>query len=304
MGQMFYQTLPAYFIRKFDYFFLDSLNVANICTILDCICILCIDTPDINNNKENDTKSTKSSVLAHMLHGHGTHTANRWFDKTLQLVYKLEDGYYGMTYEHTPAEGVALAKLAQFIHDPKTCGPSTKKWRTILIPRFCTFKSTSKTIFRKINNVGCRYLKFDKFGKNLIKSLKISPDAFIQVAFQLAYYRFLAVSGKGTDRHLSALKWIGMENGVTLPSFFENEAFGDYFRFRISTSQVPISGEGVLVFGPACQNGYGICYNPQDEFILFSITTFLLSEITDVDAMCSGLSEALSYQYSLLGSAD
>lgn len=32
-------------------------------------------------------------------------------------------------------------------------------------------------------------LKFTKYGKELIKKQKMSPDAYIQVAIQFAYYR-------------------------------------------------------------------------------------------------------------------
>lgn len=39
------------------------------------------------------------------------------------------------------------------------------------------------------NDVDSHIIPFSDFGKGLIKKCKISPDAFIQLALQLAHYR-------------------------------------------------------------------------------------------------------------------
>ena len=40
-----------------------------------------------------------------------------------------------------------------------------------------------------INNLDAKLFRFDAFGKGQIKKIRVSPDAFIQQAIQLAFYR-------------------------------------------------------------------------------------------------------------------
>lgn len=42
---------------------------------------------------------------------------------------------------------------------------------------------------RIVKNLDFTVYKFDDYGKTFIKQQKCSPDAFIQVALQLAFYR-------------------------------------------------------------------------------------------------------------------
>jgi carnitine O-palmitoyltransferase 1, liver isoform len=44
-----------------------------------------------------------------------------------------------------------------------------------------------------LNDVDLRLLAHSAFGKGLMKKCRISPDAFIQMALQLAYYRVRAL---------------------------------------------------------------------------------------------------------------
>ena len=45
--------------------------------------------------------------------------------------------------------------------------------------------------FRHIENLELKAFKFMPFGKEFIKGQKLSPDAFVQVNLQLAYYRYV-----------------------------------------------------------------------------------------------------------------
>lgn len=45
------------------------------------------------------------------------------------------------------------------------------------------------TLCRLAEDVDMRVVVFEHFGKNVPKTFSMSPDAFIQVALQLAYYR-------------------------------------------------------------------------------------------------------------------
>ena len=51
---------------------------------------------------------------------------------------------------------------------------------------------------RLINDLDVNVFNFKKFGKELPKQHSLSPNAFIQVALQLAYYRSVCLSGLPT----------------------------------------------------------------------------------------------------------
>lgn len=44
-------------------------------------------------------------------------------------------------------------------------------------------------IDNSINNLDFCLLKYDKFGRDFPKKVKTSPDSFIQLSMQLAYYK-------------------------------------------------------------------------------------------------------------------
>ena len=58
---------------------------------------------------------TQTIAGLNFLHGGGTssNTANRWFDKTLQVILG-PDGYCGLNYEHSVAEGGMVTALVDY----------------------------------------------------------------------------------------------------------------------------------------------------------------------------------------------
>lgn len=66
--------------------------------------------------------------------------------------------------------------------------PTRLKWE---MPADCleTIEYASQCALALLNDVDLKLLVCDVYGKGFMKSCKVSPDAFIQMALQLAYYR-------------------------------------------------------------------------------------------------------------------
>ncbi|ETE64019.1 Carnitine O-acetyltransferase, partial [Ophiophagus hannah] len=136
-----------------------------------------------------------------MLHGGGSrwNSGNRWFDKTLQFIV-AEDGSCGLVYEHAPSEGppivalldhiVEYTKKPELVRSPMVPLPMPKKLRFNITPEIKNdIEDAKQNLNIMVQDLDIKVIVFHQFGKNFPKSEKISPDAFIQVALQLAYYR-------------------------------------------------------------------------------------------------------------------
>lgn len=172
----------------------DHVNKYSLEDIQRSILVLCLDEP---LPTVEDKVSTYGGT---MLHGGGSkvNSANRWHDKTLQFIVGA-DGYNGLNYEHTTAEGPPIISLAdhccKFVKEGKESLPASG----ITPPRELDFNLTAsvlediekaqKDADRAISDVDLRVLHFAEFGKDFPKAQKLSPDSFIQNAIQLAYYR-------------------------------------------------------------------------------------------------------------------
>lgn len=85
------------------------------------MCLDQSDTDDLDNG-DHPAKPSESqkrdavSLGEQILHGGKTmlNASNRWYDKTMQFIIG-PDGLFGLNYEHSPAEAVAVIQLIEHL---------------------------------------------------------------------------------------------------------------------------------------------------------------------------------------------
>ncbi|XP_056273795.1 carnitine O-palmitoyltransferase 1, muscle isoform isoform X2 [Pseudoliparis swirei] len=152
-----------------------------------------------------DPAKTKSldSYAKSLLHGK---CYNRWFDKSFTLI-SYPNGKMGINAEHSWADAPIVGHMWEYVlatdcfhlgyTEEGHCKgdvnkglphPSRLQWK---IPKECQeVIETSYLSAKQIaDDVDFHGLLFHEFGKGLIKKCRSSPDAFIQLALQLAQFR-------------------------------------------------------------------------------------------------------------------
>uniref|UniRef100_A0A4W6ENY8 carnitine O-palmitoyltransferase n=1 Tax=Lates calcarifer TaxID=8187 RepID=A0A4W6ENY8_LATCA len=131
---------------------------------------------------------------------------DRWFDKSFSIVI-YKNGKSGLNAEHSWADAPTVAHLWEYTlatdafqlgytedgHckgevDRSLPHPQRLLWD---IPSEVQAQVHSSLAVAQAlaDDVDCHVFPFSEFGKGRIKKLRISPDAFIQIGLQLAYYR-------------------------------------------------------------------------------------------------------------------
>eukprot|EP00756_Hemistasia_phaeocysticola_P007288 Hpha_TRINITY_DN14193_c0_g2::TRINITY_DN14193_c0_g2_i1::g.10759::m.10759/K08766/CPT2; carnitine O-palmitoyltransferase 2 len=135
-----------------------------------------------------------------LLHGiatpHRTH-CNRWYDKH-QLVADGAGGL-GMVWEHSYSDGGSWNRALQDIWADSHAEPASAAGEALHAEPLTFELSESVKLAIQAAETKCRkdfvngldhvVTHFDIFGKKTIKTWKLSPDAVVQQAFQLAYHR-------------------------------------------------------------------------------------------------------------------
>uniref|UniRef100_A0AAQ6I904 Choline/carnitine acyltransferase domain-containing protein n=1 Tax=Anabas testudineus TaxID=64144 RepID=A0AAQ6I904_ANATE len=307
----------------------DKVNKESVSAIQRSIFTVCLD-----GVMPGGSEATYHSCAAvQMLHGGGSqgNSGNRWFDKTLQFIIG-ENGMCGANYEHAPAEGPPIVALIDHVVEytkPET--PDLLKSSTVPLPipqklDFSITPQIKKDIEEAkqsmdvlAQDLDMRVMVFSHFGKNVPKAHKMSPDAFIQVALQLAYYRLYqrccatyesaslrmfrrgrSYHGQAIDRHLLGLKMQAVDEKLPIPDVFKDPAYAKALHYRLSTSQVPSKTDCLMCFGPVVPDGYGVCYNPMNDHINFAVSSFNSCEETNGARLAQAMERALLDMRTLL----
>nr|XP_036863855.1 carnitine O-acetyltransferase isoform X3 [Manis javanica] len=352
----------------------DKVNRESVRSIQKSIFTVCLDAPMPRVSED----VYRSHVAGQMLHGGGgrLNSGNRWFDKTLQFIV-AEDGSCGLVYEHAAAEGppiitlvdhvVEFTKKPELVRSPMVPLPMPKKLRFNITPEIKNdIEKAKQNLSIMIQDLDLTVMVFHHFGKDFPKSEKLSPDAFIQMALQLAYYRIYkqacatyesaslrmfhlgrtdtirsasvdslafvkamddssvmelqkvellrkavqahraytdrAIRGEAFDRHLLGLKLQAIEDLVSMPDIFMDTSYAIAMHFNLSTSQVPAKTDCVMFFGPVVPDGYGVCYNPMEAHINFSVSAYNSCAETNAARLAHYLEKALLDMRALLQS--
>ena len=164
-------------------------NEASLETIETSLFALCL---------EDSSPDTPEDLFRTMLHGDGR---NRWFDKSFQFIV-CENGKFGVNGEHSGLDGYPVHKLIKFIHQDSGKAEGHEGGTIRNQPRRLEFyvnDELQKIIihaFRSfhsfINDTRIKIFEFGEFGKEYIKRFKVSPDAFVQLALQLAQHKLFS----------------------------------------------------------------------------------------------------------------
>ncbi|XP_003964428.1 carnitine O-palmitoyltransferase 1, liver isoform [Takifugu rubripes] len=131
---------------------------------------------------------------------------DRWFDKSFSIVI-YKNGKNGLNAEHSWADAPTVAHLWEYtlatdaFHlgytedghckgevEPLLPHPQRLLWDIPLEVQAqqCSSLAVAQAL---ADDVDCHIVHFRDFGKGRIKKLRVSPDAFVQISLQLAYYR-------------------------------------------------------------------------------------------------------------------
>ncbi|GAB6019338.1 hypothetical protein CHUAL_000930 [Chamberlinius hualienensis] len=143
----------------------------------------------------------------YLLHGDGK---SIWFDKSINYII-FADGQAGANCEHSLADAPAMGHIWEYCmtkeilekaytEDGK-CMPMPKNFRQGLYHKpsrlawevsaalGTKIQNALKFARRNLEDLDLQICDHDSWGKGDMKKCKISPDAFVQVALQMAYFR-------------------------------------------------------------------------------------------------------------------
>lgn len=138
---------------------------------------------------DDETPKTLEECARLFWHGNGT---NRYFDKSLQFIV-CENGKAGFNGEHSLMDATVTGRLCEWILKQK---PNAQNKKTEAKIEHLEFKVEDSNIldakksFEKMRIAhDVKVFCYKKYGKNKIKTFQVSPDAYVQLGLQLAYYK-------------------------------------------------------------------------------------------------------------------
>ncbi|XP_078494442.1 carnitine O-palmitoyltransferase 1, liver isoform isoform X2 [Ciona intestinalis] len=182
-------------------YFVDGVNKKSLHAIEKAAFILVLD--DEEHVVSDEDSASLSRYGRSLLHGK---CYNRWFDKTFNCVV-FKNGRWGINAEHSWADAPIMSYVVEealgfeyqslgYTQDGRVKGrptvqpitPHRLQWQ--LTAECQEVIETSLSVANNLaDDVHLNVSAFKHFGKGLVKKFKMSPDAFIQAALQIAHLR-------------------------------------------------------------------------------------------------------------------
>nr|XP_046235390.1 carnitine O-acetyltransferase-like isoform X2 [Scatophagus argus] len=177
----------------------DNANKESLLAIESSLFTICLD------GVMSPAEESHSAPVLQMLHGGGSQwsSGNRWFDKGLQIIV-AQDGTCGVNCSHAAADGMIQMSITDYTVEQMRKHlqmqappgplplplPAPQKIHFNLTPDIKKDIEEAKQHMDTLaQNLDLTVTVFHQFGKSVLKALRMSPDAFVQMALQLAYYR-------------------------------------------------------------------------------------------------------------------
>ncbi|CAO1632887.1 unnamed protein product [Sympodiomycopsis kandeliae] len=221
-------------------------NAASVRNIEDSLFAVSLDSSNItmpSDHPEPPHSASPVSVDAHARNTSGAARSghNRWYDKALTLTFE-PNGRAGMMGEHSPCDALIPSIVADFAaaepcpapgsqfpaiqraSEEKTSATTWTKLDWQLDSQTQSAIESAKSKARElVSDSDIRTLWFDEYGAEWMKKVgKLSPDAYIQMALQLAYAR---VTGRQTATYETASTRLYKHGRTDVIRSFSREAY-------------------------------------------------------------------------------
>ncbi len=122
----------------------------------------------------------------------------RWFDKSFSLIVN-KGGSSSINFEHAWGDGVAVLRLFNELYKdasnclttcsaPPSVGGVTRLTFDLSDSMKNSIEAAKNEIESKTKKLSIKSLQYEKYGKNLLKKSKLSPDAILQLSIQVLVY--------------------------------------------------------------------------------------------------------------------
>jgi carnitine O-acetyltransferase len=217
-------------------------NASNVDTIERAAFVLCLDDCAASSDQ------AMGELAFHGGGGGGEHSANRYFDKSMQIVVD-RSGRAAANFEHSWGDGILFAHLIDDAHaradtlieearQPSAASArihvSTLRWRRVDKARV----DSARALFAsRVADNTMRQVHFGEFGRARLKQIGAHPDAFMQLAMQLAYARVNGGKATAVYESVATLKFVHgrtetarsctAESRRFVETMLDDEQFGD-----------------------------------------------------------------------------